>query len=127
MTETLAILRRLRRLAADQARRGLAMALTDERLAAQNRIDTEAALRREAQAAPADAAHPLAGSYAAWLPAGMAAASAADSACMAAASCVAERREALAQARASERAVAHVQQARQTEARIKAQRKNDNA
>jgi flagellar biosynthesis chaperone FliJ len=73
VADAIARLLRLRTAQADAARRDLADALREAE-AASLRVETaRVALRREAEAAPTDALHPLAGAYAAWLPAGRAA------------------------------------------------------
>ena len=69
---TLATLARLRQLAANQAKRALAQALTAEHNAAQAHATATTRLAQELAAPPTDAAHPLAGSLAAWLPAAQA-------------------------------------------------------
>ncbi|HTZ71673.1 MAG TPA: hypothetical protein VMB71_13540, partial [Acetobacteraceae bacterium] len=73
MADALATLARLRRLATDAARRQLAAAVAAERAAADRLNAARAAVTAEARAAPTDAAHPLAGSFALWLPASQAA------------------------------------------------------
>jgi hypothetical protein len=117
MADALPILARLRRLAADQARRALAAALAEERSAAALESAALAALRREAQFAPADATHPLAGCFSAWLPAGQSAVHGASAIKNAAVARVGDARGLLGQARAAERAVAHVREARAVQAR----------
>jgi flagellar FliJ protein len=119
---TLAVLARLRRLAADQARRGLAAALEHERAAGEAQAAAVAALRREAQAAPRDAADPLSGRFALWLPSGQAALRDTASRHALAASQVDQARQALAAARAAIRAVEHVSDARAAAARAARQR-----
>jgi flagellar biosynthesis chaperone FliJ len=126
MTDALATLLRLRRLAADQARRDLAASLGAENRAAHASAEATANLARQAGASPRDAAHPLAGAFTAWLPSGQATASAAAHALQAATAAVNDCRDVLAQARAAERAVAHIQQTRKTAARRKQQSKLDN-
>ncbi len=68
MADALATLARLRRMEADQARRALGMAIGQERQAVQAAANARADRQREALLA-ARAADPLAGAYAAWLPA----------------------------------------------------------
>jgi hypothetical protein len=126
MTDTLATLLRLRQLAADQARRDLAASLADQQTAEQNQANAVAAFQLQAAAAPKDAAHPLASAYASWLPAGLQAAAAAARAADAASAAVTDCREALAQTRAAERAVVHIQQDRKAAAARKLQAKLDN-
>jgi flagellar biosynthesis chaperone FliJ len=112
MADALATLRRLRQIEADQARRALGAALAASLEAERCAQAARAALQTEARAAPVDAAHPLAGSYAAWLPAGQTAVrEAAVAECTAHAHAEATR-AALAEARAVERAVETVQDAR---------------
>ena len=78
MADALATLRRLRRLEVEAAHRDLAGKLAVA-LAAEQRAETaRSALRTEADAAPRDAANPLAGGFANWLPAGQNAARAAE-------------------------------------------------
>ena len=66
-------LMRLRVAEADAARRNLADALRALENAASQVVSAREAVIHEGVCAPADAAHPLAGAYAAWLPAGEAA------------------------------------------------------
>jgi flagellar export protein FliJ len=112
MADPLATLRRLRQIEADQARRALAAALTASHEADRRAQAARAALQTEARAAPADAAHPLAASYAAWLPAGQTAVREAAAAERTAQARADATRAALAEARAAERAVETVQDAR---------------
>jgi flagellar biosynthesis chaperone FliJ len=127
VTDALATLLRLRRLAADQARRDLAVSLAAEQRAAQASADAAADIERQADAAPRGADHPLAGAFSAWLPAGRETARAASHALNAATDAVSTCRDTLAHARAAERAVEHIQQDRKTAARVVAQRKQQAA
>jgi hypothetical protein len=72
MTASLATLQRLRRLASDQARRDLALRVAGVGDAEARLRAAQAALNNEALSCPADAADPLAGSFALWLPAAQA-------------------------------------------------------
>jgi hypothetical protein len=112
MADALTTLRRLRQIESDQARRALASALAASLEADCRAQSARAALQTEARAAPVDAAHPLAGSYAAWLPAGQTAAREAAAAERAAQARADATRAALAEARAAERAVETVLDAR---------------
>ncbi len=105
MTDALATLHRLRRLATDQARRDLAATLATAQ-AAETRLEAlQAALAAEAAAAETDPAHPLAGAYARWLPAAQSRRAAAATAVDEADARTAVARAALAEARAAARAV----------------------
>jgi hypothetical protein len=121
--DTLATLARLRHLQAVQAGRDLAGALTEERRADAVQQTAAAAFAREAACIPNDAAHPLAGSFATWLPAGQAALATAAAARRGAVAHSVAARGALAQARAAERAVEIVRDAKAEEARCAALRK----
>jgi len=111
MADALATLRRLRRLEVEAAHRDLAGKLAVAVEAEQRAEAARSALRTEADAAPRDAAHPLAGGFANWLPAGQSAARAAAAAERAAQASAETSRAALAEARAAERAVQTVQDA----------------
>jgi flagellar export protein FliJ len=111
MADALATLRRLRRMNADQARRDLAASLAASSEANQRAQVARAALQSEARAAAVDAGHPLAGSYAAWLPAGQMAVRETVTAERTAQLRAEASRAALAEARAAERAVETVQDA----------------
>lgn len=80
MANALATLARLRRLDADQARAALGDALVVEMQADRRLAGARRDAEHEAEQAPADAAHPLAGAYAAWLPAAARAIAAAEAA-----------------------------------------------
>jgi flagellar export protein FliJ len=108
MTDTLATLHRLRRLTADQARRHLAACLSTVHAAEAKLEAAQTAVAREAATAPTDAAHPLAGSYALWLPAAQAHRVAAAQAVRAAEADLTGARTALAEARAATTAVDHL-------------------
>jgi hypothetical protein len=112
MADALATLRRLRQIEADQARRALAAALAASLEADRRAQAARTALETEARAAPADAAHPLAGSYAVWLPVGQTEVREAGAADRTAQTRADATRAALAEARAAERAVEIVQAAR---------------
>ena len=124
---TLATLARLRQLAANQAKRALAQALTAEHNAAQAHATATTRLAQELAAPPTDAAHPLAGSLAAWLPAAQAQIATAANTVRDAADQAAAARADLAQARAAERAVATLQGARLATARLLASRRDQAA
>jgi flagellar export protein FliJ len=117
MADALATLHRLRRLAGDEARRALAAALAAERAAEAKFQSLQAAMAAEAASAPNDAAHPLAGAYANWLPAAQAQRTAARAAMRAAEAEVGVARAALAQARAAARAVEVIEETRAADAR----------
>jgi flagellar export protein FliJ len=120
MADALATLRRLRQMEADQARRDLAASLAASAEANQRAEAARAALQNEARAAPMDAAHPLAGSYAAWLPAGQTAVRDATASERTAQARAEASRAVLATARAAERAVETVQDARAATRRVAA-------
>jgi hypothetical protein len=84
MPPALETLHRLRRLATDQARRDLAAMLALENAAETRLAAAKTAIATEAAAATVDAGHPLAGAYAAWLPAAQARGTAAAAAVRAA-------------------------------------------
>jgi hypothetical protein len=111
MADALATLRRLRRLEVEAAHRDLAGKLAAVLEAEQRAEAARSALVTEAQAAPRDAAHPLAGSFPDWLPAGQNAARTAAAAERTAQAHAEASRPALAEARAAERAVETVQNA----------------
>ncbi len=73
MADPIARLGRLRAAESDAARRDLATALRAAEAANAAIAGAQAALNHETRAAPTDATNELAGSYAAWLPAGRAA------------------------------------------------------
>jgi hypothetical protein len=112
MADPLATLCRLRRLEVDAAHNDLAEKFALAHQAEQRAEAARTALRTEAQAAPRDPAHPLAGSFSNWLPIGQNAARAAAAAERAANANAEASRAALAEARAAERAVETVQDAR---------------
>jgi flagellar biosynthesis chaperone FliJ len=112
VADALATLRRLRQIEADQARRALAAALAASLEAERRAQAARTALQTEARAAPVDAGHPLAGSYAAWLPTGQTAVREAAAAERIAQTRADATRAALAEARAAERAVETVLDAR---------------
>ena len=118
MADALATLARLRRLTADYARRELAAALAEERDAAALEAAALDSLRREAEAAVVDAAHPLAGRFSEWLPAGQAALLGAVSVKHAALARVGAARGLLGEARAAERAVTQLREAQGDRARV---------
>ena len=124
MPDTLTTLRRLRQLAANHARRELAAALGTEHDAERRQTQAQTALQREAAADPLDAAHPLAGAYASWRPAGIAAMQRAAAAASAAAATVMTARATLAAARAAERAVEKLQEDRAAQCKLEALRKS---
>jgi flagellar export protein FliJ len=105
MPPALETLHRLRRLATDQARRDLAAMLALENAAETRLAAAKTAIATEAAAATVDAGHPLAGAYAAWLPAAQARGTAAAAAVRAAEAEVALARGLLADARAAARSV----------------------
>jgi hypothetical protein len=105
VADSLVILRRLRALEADRARRDLAASLSAERAAEGAVLQTEAALKHESQGPATDAANPLAGAYAAWRPVGLAARHAAMERHHQSQISTAANRELLAAVRAAERAV----------------------
>jgi hypothetical protein len=105
MSGSLATLQRLRRLASDQARRELAIRVAAVSDAEARRAAAQASLTDEALSCPADAAHPLAGSFALWLPAAQARRFAAAAAVRTAEAELTAARAALAEARAASRAV----------------------
>jgi hypothetical protein len=98
-------LHRLKRLATDQARRDLASTLAIEHAAEARLEAARAAMAQEAAAFVADAGHPLAGAYAAWLPAAQARGAAAAAAVRAAEAEVVLARGLLADARSAARSV----------------------
>jgi hypothetical protein len=112
MADALATLRRVRQMEADQARRDLAATLAASLDAERRAQAARTALQTEARAVAVDAAHPLAGSFANWLPAGQAAVRSAAAAERTAQARAEASRAALAEARAAERAVETVQDAR---------------
>jgi hypothetical protein len=105
MSDSLATLQRLRRLASDEARRDLAARVASVSAAEARLNAAQAALTDEALSCPSDAADPLAGSFALWLPAAQARRFAAAAAARTAEAEVAAARAALAEARAAARAV----------------------
>ena len=106
MTDTLALVQRLRRLEADQARRALAEALRAERDAESAVAALAATLLQET----AYAKHNPSRDFGDWLPAEKTARQEAAAKLLQAATAVAECRQTLAQARAGERAVKHVRE-----------------
>jgi flagellar biosynthesis chaperone FliJ len=118
MADPLATLRRLRRLEVDGAHRDLAEKLAAAREAEQRAGAARTALRTEAQAAPRDAAHPLARGFSNWLPVGQNAARTTAASERAAHANAEASRAALAEARAAERAVETVQDARAAARRV---------
>jgi flagellar export protein FliJ len=112
MPPALETLSRLRRLATDQARRDLASMLAIEHAAETRLAAAKAAMVREAASWVADAKHPLAGAYAAWLPAAHARRAVAATAVQAAEAEIVLARGLLADARAAAKSVEFVADAR---------------
>jgi len=118
--DPLAILARLRRLAVMEARRDLADALAAEEAARDGAAAARRALDDEATAGDRTG---NAAAYGAWLPSGLARASAEQAKAAAAARAVERQILALAEARAAERAVAAVAERRAAEAKKRLERR----
>jgi len=118
--DPLAILARLRRLAVMEARRDLADALAAEEAARDGAAAARRALDDEAKAGDRTG---NAAAYGAWLPSGLARASAEQAKAAAAARAVERQILALAEARAAERAVAAVAERRAAEAKKRLERR----
>jgi flagellar export protein FliJ len=104
MADATARLLRLRAAEADAARRDMAAAMAAQDATMAREAQARAAVTREMRGAPRDAADPLIGAYAAWLPAGQAAIGRARNEAAAAVRAVDAARAALASARMAYRA-----------------------
>lgn len=104
MADAIARLLRLRAAEADAARRSLAKALHDKDLTTAQVEDAADALEAETRMAPRDLSHPLAGAFAAWLPAGHQAIARAQADNAATEAALATARNALTEARLAVRA-----------------------
>lgn len=123
MADPLATVLRVRKLAVDQARAALACALVtlaSEEEAVRCAI---AGLVHEARAMPKDAADPLAGAFAAWLPAARSAIAATEQAAMRAGQAVRDARAGLAARQADLEAAELMEEQRAKEAALAASRR----